>query len=133
MTAVAANLTNVMDEIGVRLATITGLRVFDFPPKSAQPPFAFVDMPESITYDNTFQRGSDVTVFKVYVAVGDVVDRSVRDALALYAAGVGTKSVKAAVEASAVYTLMVRSADFGHVTLAGGSYAGVIFSVHSAA
>lgn len=133
MTAVAANLTNVMDEIGVRLATITGLRVFDFPPKSAQPPFAFVDMPESITYDNTFQRGSDVTVFKVYVAVGDVVDRSVRDALALYAAGAGTKSIKAAVEASTVYTLMVRSADFGHVTLAGGSYAGVIFSVHSAA
>lgn len=125
----AAHLTDVMDEIGVRLATITGLRVFDFPPKSAQPPFAFVDMPESITYDFTFQRGTDMTEFKVYVAVADVVDRAVRDSLALYAAGDGAKSIKAAVEASTVYTLMVKSADFGHVTLAGGSYAGITFVV----
>lgn len=132
MTSTAANLTDVMDEIGIRLATISGLRVFDFPPKSAQPPFAFVDMPESITYDFTFQRGTDLTEFKVYVAVGDVVDRSVRDSLAAYAAGAGTKSIKAAIEASTVYTLMVRSADFGHITLAGGSYAGVTFTVVSA-
>lgn len=128
----AANLTDVMDEIGVRLATISGLRVFDFEPKSAQPPFAFVAMPESITYDMTFDRGTDLTQFKVYVGVGDVVDRSVRDALAAYAAGAGAKSIKAAVEASTAYTLMVRQADFGQVTLAGVTYAGVVLSVYAA-
>lgn len=126
-------MTDVMDELGVRLATISGLRVFDFPPKSAQPPFAFVAMPESIAYDFTFQRALDRAEYKVYVGVADVVDRPARDRLAEYAAGAGTKSVKAAIEASTVYTFMVRSADFGHVALAGGTYAGVTFTVDAPA
>lgn len=125
----AANLTNVMDEIGVRLATISGLRYFDFPPKSAQPPFAFVNMPESIDYDLSMARGNDRFTVDVWVGVADVVDRASRDALAVLVAGSGVGSVKAAIEGSTVYGFRVMTCKFAGITLAAGTYSGAILSV----
>lgn len=126
----AANLTDVMDQLGVGLATITGLRVYDFPPKSAQPPFAFVDMPDVINFDLTSTRGYDRATFTVVVAVADVVDRSTRDASAAYAAGSGALSVRAALDAATVgASLRVSSVEFRPVQLAAGIYAGAIFTV----
>lgn len=126
----AANLTDVMDQLGVALATISGLRVFDFPPKSAQPPFAFVDMPERLDWDLTYQRGSDRATFPVVVAVADVVDRAARDQIAAYAAGSGAQSVKAAIDGATVgQTARVMSCEFRPVQLAAGTYAGCIFDV----
>lgn len=119
-----------MDDLGTALATISGLRVFDFPPKSAQPPFAFVDMPDSVDFDLTLNRGSDRATFSVVVAVADVVDRAARDAIAAYAAGSGASSVKAVLEAATIGTsLRVVSVEFRPVTLAAGTYAGAIFEV----
>src|SRR3546814_14835611 len=91
-----------MDDIGTALACITGLRVFDFPPKSAQPPFAFVDMPDSVAYDAAMKRGLDRMTINVVVCVADVVDRAVRDQIAAYAAGSGAKSIKEGLEAAGV-------------------------------
>lgn len=127
----AGNMNTVMDAMGVALDTITGLRVFDFPPKSAQPPFAFVDMPESIDYDLAMARGFDSARFTVVVAVADVVDRAARDSIGAYAAGSGASSVKAVLEAADIGdTLRVESVDFRPVTIASGTYAGAIFTVH---
>lgn len=128
----AGNLNDVMDAMGAALGTIDGLRVFDFPPKSAQPPFAFVDMPESIDYDLALQRGYDSARFTVVVGVADVVDRAGRDAIGAYAAGSGASSVKAVLEAATDIgdTLRVESVDFRPVTIASGTYAGAIFTVH---
>lgn len=124
------DVSTVMDQLGTALAAITGLRVFDFPPKSAQPPFAFVDMPESVDYDLTYQRGSDRATFVVVVAVADVVDRAARDAIAAYAAGTGAVSVKTAIEAGTVgASARVTGCEFRPVTLAAGTYAGCIFDV----
>lgn len=126
----AGNIATAMDAIGTALATITGLRVFDFPPKSAQPPFAFVDMPESVEFDLSYGRGNDRATFTVVVAVADVVDRSSRDAIAQYAAGSGSKSVKAVLDAASIGTSRrVGSVEFRPVTLAAGTYAGAIFTV----
>lgn len=125
----AANLTTVMDDIGTRLGTITGLRVYDFPPKSAQPPFAFVDMPDSIDYDCTYQRGADRMKLNVIVAVADVVDRMARDQIAAYAAGTGAGSVKAALDGQVGVTARVTSCEFRPVTVAGTTYFGAIFSL----
>lgn len=119
-----------MDQIGTALATVTGLRVFDFPPKSAQPPFAFVDMPERVDFDLTYGRGSDRATFTVVVAVADVVDRAARDAIAAYAAGSGASSIKAVLDAATIGTsARVESVEFRPVTLSAGSYAGAIFDV----
>lgn len=126
----AGNMATVMDDLGTALATITGLRVFDFPPFSAQPPFAFVDMPEIIEFDLSMQRGTDRATFTVVVAVADVVDRAARDAIAEYAAGSGVKSVRAALDAATIgQSLHVESVTFRPVSLSSGTYAGALFAV----
>ena len=130
----ASDISTVMDAIGTALGTITGLRVYDFPPKSAQPPFAFVDMPDQIDYDASMARGYDRTSLNVVVAVADVVDRSVRDQIAAYAAGSGTSSVKTVLEAaltdhSTGQSCRVEKATFGPVSLAGQTYYGAIFTL----
>lgn len=130
----AANMTDVMDQLGVALGTITGLRVFDFPPKSAQPPWALVRMPESIDYDLTMGRGSDRMTIEVVVGVADGVDRVVRDAIAAYAAGSGSSSVKAAIEAATVgSSARVTKVEFDGWTLGGVIYPAAIFTVDIAA
>lgn len=122
----------VMDDLGARLGTITGLRVFDFPPLSAQAPFGFVNLPESINYDLTYGRGSDRMSVDVYVAVASVVDRAARDALSTFAAGT---SVKAALELQpfTVGVYRVTSVDFGPIVLASQAYLGAVFHVDVAA
>lgn len=124
----AANVGVIMDAIGAALAGVSGIRAFDFPPKSAQPPFAFVTMPESIDYDATMARGVDSFTLEVYVGVGTQVDRNTRDALAAYAAGDGLKSV---IEGSllADQAIRVTKAEFSTITLAAGEYPGLVFTV----
>lgn len=126
----AANLSDVMDDIGTALGTIDGLRVFDFPPASAQPPFAFVDMPESVDFDLTMGRGADRATVSVVVGVAAVVDRAARDAIAQYAAGSGPLSIRAALSGQGIgQSLRVRSVEFRPVALASGTYAAAIFDV----
>ena len=126
----AGNVGAVMDQIGTALATITGMRVFDFPPKSAQPPFAFVDMPERVDFDLSMQRGTDRVTFTVVVAVADVVDRAARDAICAYAEGSGATSIKAVLDAATIgVSARVTSCEFRPVSLAAGTYAGCLFDL----
>lgn len=124
------NVATVMDQIGNALKGVAGLRTFDFPPLSAQPPFAFVMMPESIDFDLTYGRGSDRLSLDVYVGVSSQVDRAARDEIALYAAGSGDKSIKAVLESAGIdAAVRVVSASFEQITLGAGDYAGAIFRV----
>jgi hypothetical protein len=126
----ANTLATVMDQLGTRLATITGLRVLDFTAAQAVPPFALVDVPESVEYDLTYQRGSDRATFRVIVGVGAQVDRAARDAIALYVAGSGAQSIKAAIEGGTVgQSARVVSAEIRPVTLGGTTYTGCVFDV----
>lgn len=126
----AANLTGLMDQIGVGLSTITGLRVFDFPPKSAQAPFAFVDMPDALDYDLTYGRGEDRATFQIVVCVASQVDRAARDAIAEYAAGSGSKSIKAALEAATIgNSARVERAEFRTIVMSGGTFQGAVFDL----
>lgn len=125
----AANIGDVMDDIGTALSLIAGLRVYDFPPKSAQPPFAFVDMPDVINFDSAMSRGSDRMTINVVVGLPDVVDRETRDRAAEYAAGSGSKSIKATLDAALGQGSRVVSADFRPVQLAGTVYAGIVFQL----
>ncbi len=113
------NVNTQMDAIGTALATITGLRVFDFRPGSAQPPFAFVDFP-SITYDNTHARGTDRATFAVLVAVGSASDRASRDEIGAYIAGTGSSSIKTALDSPGLRR--VTGAEPVDLVLAGGTY-----------
>lgn len=125
----AGNLSTIMDGIGTALDTISGLRVFDFPPKSAQPPFAFVDMPERVEFDAGMRRGYDRTEINVIVCVADVIDRAARDQIAAYAAG-GAGAVKAVLEAAAIgESLRVQSVEFRPILMAGTTYFGAVFAL----
>jgi hypothetical protein len=131
---VSINVSTVMDGLGVRLATITGLRVFDFVPDSFSPPAAVVSLPQMVEYDLTMARGADRGSFQVYVLVGKASDRSARDQLAAYIAGTGSSSVKTAIEAGktlggAAHSTRVTGASVSVVTTAGSEFLTAIFDV----
>jgi hypothetical protein len=126
----AGNVGTIMDAIGTRLGTVTGLRVFDFPPKSAQAPFAFVDLPERIDFDAALKRGYDRMTVRVVVCVADQVDRAARDAIATYAAGTGSGSIKAVLENGSIgSSCRVQSVEFRPVIMAGNAFLGAVFTL----
>lgn len=94
------DVASVMDGLATRLRTISGLRVFAYPPDAIAPPAAVVSYPEPLEWDVTMGPSPvDHATVSVHVAVGRVSDRAARDKLASYMAGSGASSVKAAIEA----------------------------------
>jgi hypothetical protein len=129
---VALDLGAVMDAIGTRLATISGLRVADYPSDAANPPQAIVSLPETVEYDTVMGRGADRVVIPVTVLVGRVSDRAARDALALYVSGSGASSVKSAVDGDLggiAHTARVTGATVNIVTIQAVDYLGASFDV----
>lgn len=121
------NLADVMDQLGDRIDTIDGLRVYRYPPDNVQVPAAVVTYPEEYVYDVTFGRGTDRMTVPVIVMVGKVSDRASRDQLAAYVDGSGARSVKAVVEAegddyTAFDSARVTGAEFDIVSMAGVEY-----------
>lgn len=119
------NLAAVMDELGDKLDSVVGLRVYRYPPDSLQPPAAIVSYPESYDYDETMGRGMDRMVIPVVLVVGRASDRASRDQLGPYLDGSGVTSVKQAVESgSSIEFDAVRAtgAEFDMVQIAGVDY-----------
>lgn len=126
----AIDLDTVMTEIGAAINGLGGLRIFDFPPLSAQPPFAFVDFPDELDYDTTMGRGFDRMTIRLFVAVSAQVDRAARNALIAYGAGSGPNSIKAAIENAQVgSSVRVTKVTFGPLLLSSGNFAGAMFTI----
>lgn len=89
----------VMEQIGDRLATITGLRVHKEPPSTVNPPAAVVVFPD-ITFDLTYRRGMDTLSMPVVLVISKAVDRVSRQQVTPYVSGSGAKSLKAVLEAA---------------------------------
>jgi hypothetical protein len=98
-------LSDVMDELAARLDVIDGLRVHAFPADNVNVPQAVVTYPETLTFDETYGRGSDRLTIPVVVLVGKASDRASRDQLAAYADGSGVKSIKSAIESASYLNL----------------------------
>ncbi len=128
----AADLDDIMTAVGAALATVSGLRTYPFPPLSAQVPFAFPDMPETLAYDLTYKRGYDRFTIMVHVGVSKVVDRSAWQQISAYASANDPNSIKNALELGNV-NWRVTEVRFGTITLAGTDYFGASFSVDIAA
>lgn len=125
-------LNDVMNEVGAQLDTITGLRVWDYPPNKITPPAAIVAYPDTLDFDATYGRGSDRLTLPVLVVVGKVSDRASRRQLATYCDGAGASSIKAVLEAgtyTAFDSIRVMRIDFDAVTIAGVDYAAALFDV----
>lgn len=126
------NLADVMDAVGDRLDTITGLRVHRYPVGSVTPPAAVVAYPDDITYDETYARGMDKLTVPLVLVVGKASDRAARDKLGGYVSGSGASSVKAVLESGA-YTafdeIRVASAEFDVVRIAATDYLAAVFEL----
>jgi hypothetical protein len=110
------NVTNVRTGLKTRLATITGLRVWDSIPDQVTPPGAVVGQLD-FTFDIDNARGLDIANVDVYVIVQRFDARSSQNQLDDYL-GSGAKSIKTAIEADrtlggTVNTLRVTRAEAG--------------------
>ena len=107
---------NVRAGLKTRLATITGLRVWDVIPDQVTPPGAVVGQLD-FTFDIDNARGLDIANVDVYVIVQRFDARSSQNQLDDYL-GSGAKSIKTAIEADrtlggSVNTLRVTRAEAG--------------------
>lgn len=92
-------ILQVMEAIESALDNITGLRTTPFIKDQMSPPFAMVGVPEIPDYHGAFKSGMMSISPKVYVFTSAAVDRIGQTRLSEFADPVGTKSIKAALEA----------------------------------
>ena len=77
------NPSAVRSGLAVRMATIAGLRCFDYVPDGLAPPAAVVE-PLEITFDEAMNRGLDYYRGFILVVVGRMSERSANDSLDIY-------------------------------------------------
>lgn len=127
------NLGAVMQAVADRLKTITGLRVYAYPPDTVQSPAVVVTYPGTYTYDATYGRGMDrIEDLGVVALVGNVSDRASRDKIAQWANGSGATSLKAVLESgtyTAFDTIRVTRVEFDIVSVAGVEYLAATFTL----
>jgi hypothetical protein len=122
--------STVRDNMKTALQTVSGLRVLDTLPDSANIPtngaLAVVGMLD-MTYDFTLNRGFDSATLSVLVIVGRMSESAAQDRLDGYLQSSGATSIKTAIEADktlggAVQTLRVTQAVSGTITVANIDY-----------
>jgi hypothetical protein len=129
------NVKAVMEEIAGKLSGISGLRAFAYPVAKLPLPGAVVGLPDDITFDQTYGRGSDALTFPVWVMVARTDERAAANELMPYLDGTGSRSVKAKVESttSNTYTscdtVTVKSAVTGAYSYNGVDTLGAEFTV----
>jgi len=81
-----------------RLATISGLRAYEYIPDNPNPPCAVVQLGR-IEFDQSFRRGVDQYEFRVLLIVGRVAERAAQKTMDGFLDPTGAGSVKTAIEA----------------------------------
>lgn len=118
-------IENVMDDIGNRLDTISGLRVHNYEADEISVPAGLVSLPGNINYHSTYGAGFCQATLEVTILVSKVEDRIRRKQIAPFADTSGSRSVKAVLE-SGTYTafdsLQVQTGRFTVVNIAGDDY-----------
>lgn len=126
------NLGNVMQAVGDRLATITNLRAYAYPPDKISAPAAVVGYPDTYTYDATYGRGMDRMELPVVVLVPKPYDRATRALMTKYADGSGAASLKAVLESgtyTAFDTIRVAEAEFDVIAIGAVEYLAATFTL----
>jgi len=127
-------LQTVADGLEARLATVSGLRVFDHVPDVFNTPCVFV-LPSDIAYWGSFAGGNVEQSWTATVVVGRTSDRASQRSLNAYMGYDGATSIRAAIEADrtlggACDTCIVTSAQNIRMLSQGdASYLAVDFSI----
>ena len=93
-----ASLTSIRNAIGTNLSNISSLTVYNYMPDSMEPPTAIVGVIETVTYDDTMQRGTDKYIIPIQLIVSRVDAQDSQETLDGYLASSGASSVKAQIE-----------------------------------
>ena len=125
--------STVRSNLKARLATITGLKTYDYIPDSVNVPGAVVGQLD-LNFDATFNRGFHNATCTILLIVGRMSESAGQTKLDGYLASTGSTSVKAAIEADAtlsgaVQTLRVTSATAGSVQVASIDYLAYRYNV----
>lgn len=126
------NLADVLQELADQADTIVGLQCFAYPPDKVVPPTFYPNLPESIDFDETYQRGTDTLTLTADLLVGRANDRAAVAQLAPFVDGSGDASIKAVLEAgvyTTFHTIAVRSVEFGIFPVASISHLGGRFTI----
>lgn len=125
--------STVRANLKTRLATISGLKTYDYIPDSVNVTAAIVGQLD-LNYDATFNRGYDSATCTVLLIVGRMSEQAAQAKLDGYLASTGSTSVKTAIEgdatlSGAVQTVRVASATAGSVQIAGNDYLAYRYSL----
>jgi hypothetical protein len=93
----AGTASSLQTALGVRLATISGLRVADHLPEQVNPPMAVIQM-QSVTYHRAMAGGLSEWEFTVSLVAGRMGDRVAQRYLDGWMSYAGSQSVRAAIE-----------------------------------
>ena len=82
-----------------KLATISGLRTYNYQPEQLTPPVAYPELTQ-VVYHRTMGNSAALTQMEwlIHVIVGRYTDRTAHDLLDQYLSATGAKSVRAAIE-----------------------------------
>ena len=94
----AATIPQIMTGLKDRLATVSGLRAYEYAPDDPNPPCAFPLVPAIPSYREVMRGATFIIPFRIVVLTGAQLDRTGQKALAGYANPTGTQSIRAAVE-----------------------------------
>jgi hypothetical protein len=113
-------ISQVREQLGKNIETITGMRVYDRIPDVVVPPCAVVGQLD-FTFDIDNARGLDQASVDVFVIVQRISERAGQEKLDQLLAGTGNKSIKTAIESDRslgglVNTLRVITAESGTYT-----------------
>lgn len=89
--------SSIQTALGVRLATISGLRVADHLPEQVNPPMAVVQI-QSVTYHRAMAGGLSEWEFTISLVAGRMGDRPAQRTLDGWMSYDGAQSVRAAIE-----------------------------------
>jgi hypothetical protein len=92
-----ATVSQVATGLKNRLATISGLRTFNYQPEQLNPPVAYPVL-NSITYHRAFGGGNVEMFWSVFVVVGRYTDSRAFELCDDFLAYSGAKSLRAAIE-----------------------------------
>lgn len=125
------SIATIRDGLKTRLATVTGLTVYDTMPDDVYPPCAIVGMPSRIAYDVTFRTAVARIDIPIRILAGRVLEAQAQDTLDGYVSADGANSLRAALDNDptlngAAHTARITEArDYGVYTVGDVPYLGV--------
>jgi hypothetical protein len=127
-----STLTDIREDMALRLQEIGGLNCYPVIPDSLEPPAVVVGMPDPLTYNLTYGPTAGTYLIPVRLYVCRVDAENAQGMLDTYIAPTGTTSIKQALEAVTVtacwHTITVVSVgEFGGYTVGDIAYLGCQF------